>query len=97
MTSALLQLPLSMSRRKKQQRVVAIIDQLVRLLFGGHMLMPRDLSCLPGIVRHTLVALTSSADQHMSGLADFMLEDHPRFPLSMTQLVQRLQAGANVE
>ena len=40
MTSALLQLPLSMSKREKQQRVVAIIDQLVRLGFRGHMLMP---------------------------------------------------------
>ncbi len=29
MTSALLQLPLTMSKREKQQRVVAIIDQLV--------------------------------------------------------------------
>ena len=29
MTSALLQLPLSMSKRQKQQRVTAIIDQLV--------------------------------------------------------------------
>ena len=35
MTSALLQLPLSMSKREKQQRVVAIIEQLVRALLSG--------------------------------------------------------------
>ena len=35
MTSALLQLPLTMSKREKQQRVVAIIDQLVRRLLSG--------------------------------------------------------------
>ena len=32
MTSALLQLPLSMSKREKQQRVVAIIEQLVSFI-----------------------------------------------------------------
>ena len=36
MTSALLQLPLSMSKREKQQRVVAIIDQLVSISAAPH-------------------------------------------------------------